>query len=344
MFELMKCAAKHKKSRKNGEDMKKLLTIAGLVLLGISSAQGQPLSPEGYPAKPVRIFVPFAPGGATDYIARVIAEKLSTRLGQTFVVENRPGAGGAIGAEAALRSPPDGYTLLIASASYTVNPAVIKLKFDPVEDAQPVVNLVVAPSVFLVSKETPVATLGELVAYAKANPDKLNYATQGTGSITHVTTEAFLASTSTKMVHVPYKGVGPALNALAANEVQVLFTDPGAAQGLAKAGKIKLLAVAGNRRLEQFPEVQTAAEAGLPQLSNYGSWQGMFAPKGTPVAIVDVLNKNVNAILSSPEMVGIIRARFALPVGGTSADFAARVKSDIQRYGDIARRIGIEPQ
>ncbi|GAA5233907.1 Bug family tripartite tricarboxylate transporter substrate binding protein [Verticiella sediminum] len=297
-----------------------------------------------YPDRAVKIIVPFAPGGATDYIARVIAEKLGARLGQPFVVENRAGAGGVVGTEAALRSPADGYTLLIASRSYTANPAIIKVKFDPVRDVVPIVNMVIAPSVFLVSKDTPANSLGELVAYAKGNPGKLFYASQGTGSITHISTEAFLASTGIKMEHVPYKGVGPALTALAAGEAQVLVTDPGASQPLVTAGKVKLLAVSGDQRLAQYPEVPTAVEQGFPQFGSYGSWQGLFAPAGTPAEAVDILNKTVNEILQTPEMSELLADRFAMPIGGSSADFAASVKADIRYYGDIARKLGIEAQ
>jgi tripartite-type tricarboxylate transporter receptor subunit TctC len=297
-----------------------------------------------YPTKPVRIVVPFAAGGPTDYIARLVAEKLSMRLGQTFFVDNKLGAGGVVGAEAALRAPPDGYTLLVASSSYAVNPALMKMSFDAATDVQPVINMVVGSTVFAANANTPFNTLGELVTYAKANPNKLYYSTQGVGSITHVLTESFLSATQIKITHVPYKGIGPALTALASGEVQFLLPDFGAALPLATAGKIKILAVVGNKRLTQFPNVPTATEAGFPQMASAGSWQGMFAPKGTPLAIVDTLNREVNAILQSPEVVEQLAARYAVPVGGTPAEFSARVTADIQRFGDVVRTVGIKAE
>ncbi|GAA4338358.1 tripartite tricarboxylate transporter substrate binding protein BugE [Pigmentiphaga soli] len=317
--------------------------IAGTASIS-GAALAQAPQPAAYPAQTVRIVVPFAPGGATDYIARLVAQRLTQRLGQSFVVENRAGAGGVVGAEAALRAPPDGGTILVASASYAVNPALMKLSFDPIRDARPVINMVFAPSVFTVTAGMPIKTLGELVAYAKANPGKLAYATQGMGSITHVSTESFLNTTGVRMIHVPYRGMGPALTAIAAGEVQVLISDPGAAQPVAATGKIRLLAVAGERRLEQFPDVPTVGEAGFPQLANYGSWQGMFVPRGTPQAIVETLNRQVNDILRSADVQQELGKRFATPLGGTPEEFAQRVSADIERYGALVRKMNIKAE
>lgn len=322
--------------------MKFLSSIAvATALLTTSSAFAQ--SAPAYPTKPVKIIVPFAPGGPTDYIARLVAEKLGARLGQSFYVENRLGAGGVVGADAALRSPPDGHTLLVASVSYAVNPALMKMTFDPVKDAEPVVNLVLGTTVFAANANAPFNTLPELIAYAKANPDKLSYSTQGVGSVTHVATEAFLADQKIQITHIPYKGIGPALTALAAGEVQLSLPDYGAAQALVTAGKVKVLAVAGNKRVSQLPNVPTAPETGIKMVSS-GSWQGMFAPKGTPKAIVDKLNQEINEILKSKDVVDTLTPRYAVPVGGTSAEFADQVKSDIQRYGDVVRSANIKAE
>ncbi len=316
------------------------IAVAAALLAAPSAfAQGTP----AYPTRPVKIIVPFAPGGPTDYIARLVAEKLGARLGQSFYVENRLGAGGVVGADAALRSPPDGYTLLVASVSYAVNPALMKMSFDPVKDAEPVVNLVLGTTVFAANANAPFNTLPEMVAYARANPDKLSYSTQGVGSVTHVATEAFLADQKIKITHIPYKGIGPALTALAAGEVEVSLPDYGAAQALVTAGKVKVLAVAGNKRVPQLPNVPTAPEAGIKMVSS-GSWQGMFAPKGTPKPIVDKLNQEINEILKSKDVADTLTARFAVPVGGASTEFAEQVKSDIQRYGDVVRSANIKAE
>ncbi|MPS29884.1 MAG: tripartite tricarboxylate transporter substrate binding protein [Alcaligenaceae bacterium] len=322
----------------------KILTSAFIAAAAFASCSALAQAPRAYPTKPVRIIVPFAAGGPTDYIARLVAEKLATALGQPFIVENRLGAGGVVGAEAALRSPPDGYTLLVASASYAVNPALMKMSFDAANDVQPVINMVVGSTVFAAHAGTPFNTLGEMVAYAKANPGKLNYATQGAGSITHVTTEAFLAATGITATHIPYKGIGPALTALASGEVQFVLPDYGAARALVTAGKVKILAVAGNRRLAELPNVPTAAEAGFPQTASSGSWQGMFAPKNTPPEVVDTLNREINRILRNKEVVEQLGARYAEPVGGTPDAFGAQVKADIARFGTVVRTVGIKAE
>lgn len=315
-----------------------LVTVAAMLALagsGAVSAQGR------YPSKPVRIVVPFATGGATDFIARFLADRLTRRTGQPFIVENRVGAGGVIGIQSVFTSPPDGYTLLVASGSYAVNPAVMKLPFDPVRDAAPVVNVTFGPIGFVVHPSLPVNTLGELIAHLRANPGKLNYASAGMGNSTHLAMEAFLADTGTSMVHAPYKGMAPALTGLAGGEVQVGLTDIGSAQALVSAGRIKMIAVGGTRRLAQFPNVQTTGESGYPQLIA-GVWQGMFAPAGTPAALIDELNAHVNEILRDKEAVDQLTARFQTPIGGTPAAFGATLKADIERFAEVARKANIK--
>lgn len=241
---------------------------------GAAGAQGR------YPSKPVRIVVPFAAGGATDFVARFLADRLTRRTGQPFIVDNRVGAGGVIGIQSVYSSPPDGYTLLVASGSYAVNPAVMKLPYDSVRDAAPVVNATFGPVGFVVHPSLPANTLGELIAHLKANPGKLNYGSAVMGNVTHLAMEAFQADTGTSMTHAPYKGMAPAFTGLAGGEVQVALTDIGSAQALVSAG--------GSKRLAQFPNVPTTAESGYPQLIA-GVWQGMFAPAGTPQGVIDEL-------------------------------------------------------
>jgi tripartite-type tricarboxylate transporter receptor subunit TctC len=318
------------------------ILLAGVMALGAILPAGA--QQESYPARPVRIIVPFPGGGATDYIARYVGDKLSQRLGKAFIIENRNGAGGMLGIDAALKSPADGYTLLVSSASYTVLPSLMKLPYDPVRDIAPVINMVIAPLVVTVNAKVPIKSLKELVGYARTNPDKLAYASNGIGSTVHVLTEAFMANTQTKMVHVPYKGIGPAIADLVSGQVQVLFTDPGAVYQFVAAGRVRALAIGGSRRFEQLlPGVPTADEAGYPGLP-LASWQGMFAPKGTPPATVAKLNAEVTAIFRDKDVVEHFAARFATPVGGTPAEFAAQIKSDIETWGSIVRNAGIHAE
>ena len=322
--------------------MKRLLSAFVILVAAFALSSPDAVNAQGrYPSKPVRIVVPFAVGGATDFVARFLADRLTRRTGQTFIVDNRVGAGGVIGIHSVFTSPPDGYTLLVASGSYAVNPAVMKLPYDPVRDAAPVVNVTFGPVGFVVHPSLPANTLGELIAHLKANPGKLNYGSAGMGNVTHLAMEAFLADTGTSMVHAPYKGMAPALTGLAGGEVQVAMTDIGSAQALISAGRIKMIAVGGTRRLAQFANVPTTAESGYPQLIA-GVWQGMFAPAGTPAAIVNELNGHVNAILREKEAVDQLTARFQSSMGGTPAAFGATLKADIERFGDVARRADIK--
>ena len=321
--------------------MQHLLSAVILALAAIAPVAAQT---PAYPARPVKILVPFPPGGATDYVARYVAEKLTQRLGQSFIAENRTGAGGMLAADAAAKATPDGYTLFVSSASYAVLPSLMKLPYDPVRDLVPVINMVIAPIAVTVNADVPIKSMRELVAHAKANPDKLAYASNGVGSTVHVLTEAFMVNTQTKMVHVPYKGIGPAIADLVSGQVQVLFTDPGAVQQFVKAGRVRALAIGGKRRFESLlPGVPTADEAGYPGLP-LASWQGMFAPRGTPPAVIAKLNAEVNAIFSDPVVVEHFASRLATPVGGSAAEFAETVKTDIESWGAIVRNAGIKAE
>lgn len=319
--------------------MKRIVLCAAV--LAVCVAGSAAAQQDSYPARPVKIIVPFPPGGATDYVARFVGDKLTQRLGKPFIIENRTGAGGMLGADAAAKSPADGYTLFVASASYAVIPSLMKLPYDPVRDLVPVISMVIAPIIVTVNADVPIRSLKELVAYAKANPDKLAYASNGIGSTVHVLTEAFMSNTQTRMMHVPYKGIGPAVSDLVSGQVQVLFTDPGAIHQFVKAGRVRVLAIGGKRRFEQLlPGVPTADEEGFPGLP-LASWQGMFAPRGTPPAIVEKLNGEVNAIFRDKDVVENFAARFATPLGGSPADFGAVIRSDIEAWGTVVRKAGI---
>jgi tripartite-type tricarboxylate transporter receptor subunit TctC len=318
--------------------MKRTLASAifalGILAAGLASAQQ-------YPAKPVRIIVPFAPGGGSDFIGRFIAQKLTERLGQQFIVDNRPGAGGNLGAELALKSPPDGYTLLLIAGSYTVNPSLYKLAFDSGNDVSPVIQLSQGPFVVAVHPSVPAKSLKELVDLAQKQPDKFSYASAGQGSITHLASELFLDMARIKIVHVPYKGTGPALNDAIAGNVQLIFGSVSTSLQHIKSGRLRGLAVTTPKRISAAPELPTVAEAGI---SGYEVilWHGLVGPKGMPKAIIDRLNSEAGQILRSKAMEDLLAADGVTPAGGTPEQFQALIKSDIERWRKVVERAGIK--
>src|SRR2546421_7346288 len=261
-----------------GSEMKKLVFGAALVLAAL--AVGTSFS-QNYPTKPVRIIAPFAPGGGTDFIARLIAQKLTERLGQQVIVENKPGAGSNLGAECAIKAASDGYTLLLVAGSYTVNPSLYKLSFDPVEDISPIIQLSQGPFLVAVHPSVPVRTLKELIDLARKEPDKLSYASSGAGSITHLASDLFLDMAKIRIVHVPYKGTGPALNDTIAGNTQLIFGSVAASLPFIKAGRLRGLAVTTPQRIAAAPELPTVAEAALPGYQVV-LWHGLVGPKGLP--------------------------------------------------------------
>jgi tripartite-type tricarboxylate transporter receptor subunit TctC len=318
--------------------MKRLLTSAmvalGILTAGLASAQQ-------YPTKPVRIIVPFAPGGGSDFIGRFIAQKLTERLGQQFIVDNRPGAGGNLGAELALKSPPDGYTLLLIAGSYTVNPSLYKLAFDSANDISPVIQVSQGPFVVAVHPSVPAKTLKEFIDLAKKQPDKFSYASAGQGSVTHLATELFLDMAKIKVVHVPYKGTGPALNDSIAGNVQLIFGSVATTLQHIKSGRLRGLAVTTSKRISAVPELPTVAEAGVPGYDVI-LWHGLVGPKGIPKAIVDRLNSEAAQILKSKAMEDLLAADGVTPAGGTPEQFQSLIKSDIERWRKVVERAGIK--
>jgi len=311
--------------------------LAALSVLPLARTVGAQDGATTYPNRTVRIIVPFGAGGGTDYFARSLAQQLSTRLGQSFVVDNRLGAGGSVGAEVVQHAPADGYTLLFTSNSFTVNAVMSNVPYDAVTDFVPVVHYVNAPLIVVVNPTLPVQTMDELVAYAKANPGKLFFGSSGVGGIAHLAVEDFMLKTGTKMTHVPYKGIAFANTALMTNEVQVVFTDTGAVAPQIYAGQVRALAVGGRQRFKQLPAVPTAAEAGMPWLK-LDIWYGLLAPRGTPPAIVDKLNGATAAALRSPELVAALATRFADPVATSAQTFAATVKSDVETWKQFGQQ------
>lgn len=275
-----------------------LLAFAFAALAGSGAAQAQ----ERYPQRPVTLVVPSAPGGTTDFTARLIADGLTRALGQPVIVDNKSGASGNIGNQFVAKAKADGYTLLVAYSGYQVgNPHLFaKAGWDPIKDFAPVAMLTRAPQLLVVRESLPVNTLADLIAYAKANPGKLNFASSGNGSIQHIAGELFKQLTATSITHVPYKGAGPAVQDLLGGQVDIFITTPASVVSQVKAGKLKALATTGAARLAALPQVPTAAEAGLKGFS-LDSWFALYAPAGTPAEIVQTLNAEIGKILAQPE-------------------------------------------
>ena len=298
---------------------------------------------QAYPARPVRLIVGFAAGGSTDISARLIAQWLTERLGQSFVVENRPGAGSNIGTEAVINAPADGYTLLVGATANAINATLYqKLNFVFLRDTIPVAGLIRVPNVMEVNLSVPARTVPEFIAYAKANPGKLSMASGGVGAASHMAGELFKAMTGIDMVHVPYRGVAPALADLIGGQVQVLFdTMPNAIEYI-KAGKLRALGVTTTARSAAMPELPTVAEF-LPGYES-SAWYGVSAPKGTRADIVDKLNKEINAGLSDPRL----SARFAelggIPIRGSAAEFGKLIADETEKWGKVVKFAGIKAE
>ena len=296
-------------------------------------------------SKPLRLVVPFPPGGATDITARVLSEPLARVLGQAVVVENRAGAGGSIGMSEVARSAPDGMTLGVATLStHGVNPAVYKkLPYDPIKDFVAVTELVKAPGVVVVNASLPVKNFAELVAYLKANPGKLSYASPGNGTIGHMWGELFKSSTNTFMVHIPYRGAGPALNDVVGGQVMVYFDQVAASLPFIQSGKLRAIAVSWDKRLDVLPDTPTYAELSMPS-SNDPSWFGLVAPAGTPTAVVNRIQQAVFKSLQEPAIRTKLAAQGLFASGTTPAAFDAQIKREIEKMQRIAKfaKISIE--
>ncbi len=294
-----------------------------------------------YPSKPVRIIVPFAPGGGSDFTARLMAQKLTERYGQSFIVENRAGAGGNLGAELAVKAPPDGYTLLLISASYTVNPSVYKLSFDPIKDITPIIQLSGGPYVVAVHPSVPAKSLAEFVNYARSQPEKLAYGSSGNGSVMHVSTAYFLDSAKIKVLHVPYKGTGPALQDTLGGQVQLIFGAVPTTLPHVKAGKLRGLAVTTQKRIAAAPELPTIAESGYPDYE-VTNWHGLVAPRGVPGEIIEQLNRDINSMLGSEDFKKVLANDGLEPAGGPSSRFADILARETARWAKVVQQAGIK--
>ena len=295
---------------------------------------------QAFPTKPVRLIVPSAAGGSTDTISRILGQKLTAALGQAVVVDNRAGAGGNIAAEIVAKSPPDGYTLLIPYGGYAINPTLYKkLSFDPVRDFEPVIQICSVTGILVVHPSLPVKTVRELIALAKARPGQLNFASAGSGTVIHLAGELFKTMANVDIVHVPYRGSGPALNDLLGGQVAMMFANmPGTIQHV-RTGRLRVLAVNSARRSPLLPEVPTVAEAAVPGYEA-STWFGVLAPAATPKEIVAKLNTEIARVLGTPEMAEYFSNEGAVAVGGPPAQFGVFIKTEIEKWGKVVRASG----
>lgn len=293
-----------------------------------------------WPDRPVRVIVPFPASGATDLVARVVAQRVAQDLGQQMVVDNRPGAGGTIGAAEAAKAQPDGYTLLLTTSStHAISPHLMpRLAYDPRKDFTPVAHLADAPSVLLVTNSLPVKTVGELIAYGKAHPGKLNYATSGNGTIVHLNAAAFSAQAGVEMMHVPYKGTALAIPDLVAGQTHVLFDSLPTGMPHVKGGRLRALAVTSEKRSALAPELPTMAESGLPGYSSV-TWFGVYLPAGASPALVDRIHKAFAKAMQSSEVAeGLAKLGVEPAAPSTPAKFAAMVQADSARWATVIRQ------
>lgn len=312
------------------------LAIVSFAMMGLANA--------AYPDKPVRIVVPYAPGGAVDVVARKLAQKLSEQTGQTFFVENKPGASGTIGAQTVVRAAPDGYTLLALDNTFALLPFVFKKL--PWEGDIPIVPIAVTaytPVLVLVNSDSKYNDLGSLIAFAKANPDKLTYGTGGNGSAPHFSAEAFQQAAGVKLSHIPYKGAGEAVTGLVGSQIDLVLLSTGSVASQLRAGKLRALAASGSKRLASFPSVPTFAEAGLPGFGIV-NWSGLVAPAGTPKDVIARLNAEVRKALDAPDMKSFLANLSADPGGGDPEAFAKLLKDENARWAAVAKKVDIEKQ
>ena len=312
--------------------------VAGAAAL---TALSRTASAQAYPTRPVRLIVPFGPAGATDITARLIGHWLSERLGQQFIIENRPGAGGNIGTEAVVRAPPDGYTLLYITTANASNATLYdKLNFNFIHDIAPVAAIVSFPYIMVVNPSVPAKTLPEFMAYAKANPGKINMASPGIGSTPHVNGELFKVMTGTNLVHVPYRSAAAVMTDLLSGQVQLYFGTTASSLEYVRTGKLRALGVTIERRLDALPEIPTVAEF-VPgyEASN---WYGIGAPKATPAEIIDKLNKEISAGLADPNMKARLADLGSTALAGSPADFGKLIADETEKWGKVVKFAGIK--
>ena len=314
------------------------LTLALAAALAPCWARAQ----DAWPSRPIRFILPFPPGGGTDILGRLIAERLTANLGQPVVAENRGGAGGNVGAEAAAKSAPDGYTIVLVAPSLAISPSLYsKLGYDPVKDFAPVSLVATVPNVMITNPSVPAKTLPEFIRLAKSKPGEMNFGSGGSGTSNHLAGELFNIVAGVKLVHIPYKGVNLAMNDVLSGRVQLVFIGIPAAAPHIKAGKLRALALVAPRRSSVLPDVPTVAEAGLPKF-DVTTWYGILAPAGTPRPVVERLNGELGKIMHSSELKERLEALATDPVTSTPEEFADLIRREIAKWREVVREAGIK--
>ena len=311
-----------------------LVTLLAALAAGTSLPA---LAQEAWPTKPVRIVVPFAPGGSTDVIARMVGQRLGEMWGQPVVIENRAGAGGNVGADIVAKSAADGYTLLFASGSITINPQLYKrMPFDTKKDLVPITNVASGPMLVVVPEDSPAKTVKDLIAMAKAKPGTVNFGSAGVGSQVHLAGENFANAAGIDITHVPYKGEAPAYTDLIGRQTQMMVGNFAAASALLGNGRLRALAVTGKQRSPLLPDVPTVAESGLPGFENTG-WFGLLAPAGTPAAVLDKVQRDTLKVLAATDTKARLYVQGMVPVGNTPAEFAKQMDDEAERWATVVK-------
>ena len=320
-------------------NMRALLTIAVTSLAPFAGAAHA----QTYPAKPIRLIVAAAPGGGTDFMARAVGQKISESLGQQVVVDNRPGAGSTLGFELAMKAPPDGYTLLMITPSWSINPSLYPIKFDAANDYTPILLVARGPFVIVVNPSLPVHTTRELIALAKAKPGEITYGSSGQGAIVHLATELFLYKAGITMTHVPYKGGGPALTDVIGGQIQLVFATPQAGLPQVKAGRVRAIAVTTGERVAAAPDIPTVAESGLPDYE-VTNWHGLIGPKGLPRPIVEQLNNEVNKAIKAKDLESKLQANGVSAAGGKPELLYQLIRKEIGQWHQAVVAAGVKVQ
>ena len=316
--------------------------IARCACAALALAAGTACAQADYPSRPIRVIVPLAPGGGSDYTARYIGQRLAERIGQAVVVDNRPAASGIVGTELVAKAVPDGYTLLLAYSTHAQSAQLFTtLPYDPIKDFAPVTEVIATPLTMLLNPAVPAKTVQEFIAYAKANPGKLNYGSSGPGSSPHLAAELFNSMAGIKMTHIPYKGVALYVTAQIGGEIQFSFSNMFTTMPHWKAGRLRLVATGGSKRLEAMPELPTIAESGVPGFEAL-TWYGYLAPAKTPRAIVDKLQKQIAAIVNTPDVRQNFISQGNEPLANTPDEFAKVMKNDADKWGAIGKKLGVK--
>ena len=319
-------------------------TVWGLTLFSLLAGAAPFAAAQEYPVKPIRWIIPYPTGGTSDFLARIIGQKLTDAWKQPVLVDNRSGANGNIGTEAAAKSPPDGYTMLLVASTFTMNPAVYpNLTFDTEKDFAPVTTILWQPYLLSVHPSLPVTSVKQLIALARARPGAIDYGSGGVGNATHIAGERFASMAGVKLNHVPYRGVGPSITALLAGEVQVLYASSVAVQPYIKSGRMRVLAATGSKRIAQMPDVPTVSEAGVPGYIE-GNWQAVLVPAKTPRPIIAKLNQELVRIVKTPEISAQIVQVGADVIANTPEETGALIQTDLKKYSEVIKRLNIKPE